>query len=238
MTKKKIETKSVKQNKKDEPLQEQKKDNKDIKADKALIFAIIILVGIFLIFIITIKNSVNNPIVEPPEELTVNYSGFTFQKIGNSWNTILNIAYGTDSKNFEVSFHYNPYQVEDIPTIKDLGNNSAPAYFLKRAQHVYITMDPEYPGGVILSGVEIAKILGNVYFKPVNATLTRPDPAGSHAQIITCENVTKSIGVVELRLGDETRIMVDKGCVIVQGTTVDELLRAAEKLSFELLKIM
>jgi hypothetical protein len=106
---------------------------------------------------------------------------------------------------------------------------------------VYITTEPNYPASVVLGGVEISKVMAIVSKSyetqmVIKSAMTKP---GNYSfPIATCENITATQRVIYLKLGNETKIDFDNGCVIVEGTDAIQLLRASERLAFEILRIL
>jgi len=227
----------VKKSKKKVSKKTKKSEKKDMETDKILVYGFIILLLIFGAFIIGVRFIKVQE--EAPQVEVKTYNGFVFEKYGNIWVTTIRMSdwlKGTE-RDYEILFHYTPDEVEHIPTIKNVRNESVTPNLFLDARKIYITTDPEYPAEVVLSGVEIAKIIGQVYEKQVKAAVTRPDNR-TEAPVITCDDLANLVRVIDLRLGNETKIFSEHGCIVVQGTDPGELLKAAERLTFELLKIL
>ena len=218
-------------------LTKKKSDKKEMEKDKILVYGLILLVLVFGAFIIGVRFIKVQD--ETPQIEVKTYNGFVFEKHGNIWVTTIRMSdwlKGTE-RDYEILLHYTPDEVEHIPTIKNTRNESVSPNLFLDARKIYITTDPEYPAEVVLSGVEIAKIIGQVYEKQVKAAVTRPDNR-TEAPVITCDDLANFVRVIDLRLGNETKIFSEHGCIVVQGTDPGELLKAAERLTFELLKIL
>ena len=209
---------------------------KEVK-DQSLLIGIIILIIIFGTVIFLIYNKTNNP--KEDEITVVEYNGFIFEKHGNFWVTLLTIEDQFDGwkRDYEFTFHYNPFEVEHIETMKNSRNETVTPNLFLNVQTIYLTTDPEYPAGVILGAVEIAKVLGNIYEKEVKSATTRPDNR-TDAPVITCEDIGPDQRVIQLILGNSTRIYNNKGCIIVEGTNTINVVKASERLAFEMLRIL
>jgi hypothetical protein len=206
--------------------------------NKVLIIFIFAIIGIFGIIWLVMLNAKPSPESLPAD--TVTYRQFVFFKSGNYWQSLVVIKnqMSGESAVYNISFHHTPYEVMNISSPVNSRNETvAPKILVNGARQVYLTMDPEDPSSVAISGVEIAKIIGRIYRIPLKASITRPNNK-TDAPIITCANVTGTSKVLLLKLGNETAIKEEMGCVVVEGTNPDELLRASEKLVFELLKIL
>ena len=201
--------------------------------DLYLLIGIIIIVAIFAIGIILARSSQNQGVAS----ITKEFKGFKFEKVGDVWVTLLKVQYGSTAKTYQILVHYTPDEVSGIETMKNSRNESVTPNLFLNVKNVYITTEPDYPAEVVLSGVEIAKIIGQVYEKEVRSALTRPDNR-SASPVITCGNTSSEIRVIYLKLGNSTKIYSDFGCIVVQGTDPVELLKASERLTFEMLKIL
>lgn len=212
------------------------KKEPSLKNDKLLLISILIIIGCILALILLPK-IINNGSEDKIE--SVEYNGFVFEKYGSVWVTNVQIkdyVRGWD-KLYEIYFHYTPQEVEYIPSLQNSNNDSTAPNLIMDANLIYITTDPNYPASVILGGVEISKILGNIYKKQVKSALTKPDNR-TNAPVKTCDDIGPGIRIIHLKLGNETRIYSDNGCVVVEGVTPLDVVKASEKLTFELLKIM
>jgi hypothetical protein len=212
-------------------------DNK-ISRDKVLIY---ILLGVLLVFGILAYSIMSNPKkIELPKNEIRTYNGYVFeQQEGQFWFTKLSIADKSKGwkRDYDMYFHYTPDQVEWIETMKDSKNNSvAPNLFLN-VDRVYITTDPDYPASVVLGGVEIAKVLGKIYDKEVKGAVTRYKN-NSAVPVITCDNINATQRIIMLELGNETKIYNSNGCIIVKGKDAFDLIKACERLTYEMLKIL
>ncbi len=213
-----------------------KEDKRDIGKDKVLIIGIVALLIIFGSLLAAIK-LFGKKEQEVLPEIKV-YNGFVFEKYENFWLTKVKTmdSYG-NTKEFDIMFHYTPYEVEYIPTEKNIRNETSTPYIFMNAKRIYVTTEPDYPSAVILGGVEIAKIISQIYGKEVKGALTK-EVENSNAPVITCGNLTDDQRVIYLQLSNETGIFNEYGCIVVKGTNTDELLKASERLAFEILKIL
>jgi len=214
-------------------MKSKKKEDPLTNKDKLVIVSIFIIAAIFGLILTSIKSN------EEPEIITKEYNGFVFTKVDKIWRTKLRLTDKWEgwTRDYEIFFHFTPDEVADVPSIHNTRNEStAPKVFLN-AKKIYITTDPKYPAEVVLSGVEIAKIISKVYEQQVEAATTKPDNR-TDAPVITCNDMDMDTRIIHLKLGEQTRIYSDQGCIVVEGTTPRELLRASEKLTYEMLKIL
>ncbi len=227
-------TKQQKKTPKQESKKKQEQKN-DLKKDSALLIGIFVVITVFGLVLFSMTTT-KNPV---PEIETVEYGGFIFEKQGPVWVTLLTVEDRVfeDPKHYEVFFHYTPYEVEHIETMRNSWNRSITPNLFMDARKIYITTDPGYPSGVILGAVEIAKILGKIYSKNVEAAITRPYNT-TDAPVITCDDIGPNVRVIHLNLGNSTRIYSNHGCIVVEGTNTEEVNMASERLAFEMLNIL
>lgn len=208
------------------------------KKDKYLLYSVI---AIFLIILAIfsfqyIYKYFNKEKQELPEIRV--YNGYSFVKIGNYWQTKIKTKSNIGEREYEIIFHFTPDEVEDIPTEKNIRNESITPFLFMNTEKIYITTNPDYPSSVVIGGVEISKIIGQVFRKKVMGALTKEVSNSNETPIITCDDINDNQRVIYLKLGNETKIYSDNGCIIVLGENPEMLLKASERLAFEILKIL
>jgi len=128
---------------------------------------------------------------------------------------------------------YDPKSVENITITKDIKNN------ILNKKSIYITVDPKSSSVPVIGAIEISEIisrkLGIFNKETVGATT---EYANNYTAVATCDNVTDEIGVIWLKLGPETRVFSENGCILVQGENEWEIVRAADRLIYQMLTIM
>lgn len=149
------------------------------------------------------------------------------------------------AKNYDYSLYYSPYDVEDL----DLEEGIAEKVISKG--YIYITQDPDLPsktdGRSNLAVRHIAQIVGTAdgpfyyglykintevaFTKHVKLNVSKSVP------IKTCDDANDEVAVIEVRLGNETKIYSEGECIIVEGTNEKEILMAADKLAYSLLGV-
>jgi len=113
--------------------------------------------------------------------------------------------------------------------------------------HVYITQDYETPNKTnqysILAVVDIGKILGKaeygIYKLNVQGALTTSSERSRELSVpeITCANVTSTVSVIYLTLGEENKVYSKDDCIIVEGRDAEGLTLAANKFAYYLLGV-
>ena len=95
-------------------------------------------------------------------------------------------------------------------------------------EKIWFTTDPDMPSSSTLAMGEIGRF---VTFMGVNTSfaLTRNS---TNIDQIDCTNATSSVRVIEIRLGNETRVYSEGYCIIVEGEDSENVIAAADRLTF------
>ena len=110
---------------------------------------------------------------------------------------------------------------------------------------IYITQNPRdnLTGATTVAAIEIDYFIDNEYLYniPVNSSFTETydDAVFAEVQVIkTCEDSNEETTVVWLRVGNETSVFEENGCLVVQGTDEMEIIAAADRLYLTMVGIM
>jgi len=135
---------------------------------------------------------------------------------------------------YDIPFLNQPYDLEDIQIEKNLKDK------LLTKQGIFLTLNPNSNSKSVLAAVEIARVLGTnsygVFKIPTQSATTIP--TNTSFPYITCANATKQIGVIQFFVGNKTRVGSIGECVYVEGKDYDELIKASDKLTLNLLGVM
>ncbi len=139
-------------------------------------------------------------------------------------------------KEYIYSFRNHPKDLEDLSFEPDLYN------FLKNNKITYVTGDVELgnmtSGTAVLSALSFEQIMTSqegIY--NFNITNTYTTYVRDTLPVITCVNVSSEIGVIYLKLGEESKVYAENKCIIIQGRGGNGLLRASEKFAYSLLGV-
>ena len=112
---------------------------------------------------------------------------------------------------------------------------------------LYITQDPDLANQTdsqsILSVVEINRVTGTadygVFKIPTLTAITRETERSKELALpfVTCANVTSSVGVLWLKLGDANRVYSDQGCVIIEAKNGEDILKLSDRFVYTLLGV-
>ena len=202
-------------------------ENKQKKESQRSAKILIAVLGIVIVAAITlfVSNSVSQQ-----NELMFEYNGFWFKKAQFDYQ--LQLFINQQSHPTLINIRHKPQEVEDIPIKGDIQG-------LKKKETIYVAIDPtaELTGKTTMAALEIDKFIDNefLYNIPVNSAFTKEHEEGV---VKTCSSVNDKEGVIILQLGASTEIREEKGCIIVESTDEDGLIRAADRLVFGLLDVI
>ncbi len=156
------------------------------------------------------------------------YNGYSFIKADGLWWTEMN-KFGTLLK---VPLHFGPRDVEDITITGTLN----PAF--NDGEKVYLAINPNvndkyYTLALSELSFNIVKGMDRV---PVGSC-TEEHWACDNRTIVDCANNPENKPVVELVLGEETRIDLKDTCIKIQGQGYD-LVRAANRILYQWYGVM
>ncbi len=136
---------------------------------------------------------------------------------------------------YDIRLRNDPKNLENITIEPNIKNK------ILSKQTIYFTIDPKENLTSIstIGAIEISNIINRrlgIFNKETLGATT--EFANNFTEVVNCNNITKTIGVIWLRRGPETKVFSEKDCVIVQGTDEWEIVRAADRLSAQILTIM
>ena len=200
--------------KKDFKKETKKKEEKD-SSIKYLIYAILIVIGLFLLFF-------NLGKILPKNETSYTYNGFSFAKYGDMWFT--QIQPPGQNKLYTIELRYSPRELEDIPII---GN---PELFMN-INTTYVSFNPEddelkYVGLATADlQMNLIKVLG---ITPIAAcSKNENNECPEDTPVKNCENTYAP--VILLQQDPVAFVEQKDNCLIIQGNNFD-LVKAADKL--------
>ena len=132
----------------------------------------------------------------------------------------------------ELNFRNDPKSVKDIPIDKGIRD------LILDKNVLYVTVDPELSVNSTMGVNGLFTSLRSFDLPNFRVDDGTTKFFRNSTKIITCENVTKTTTVLWLRLGQETKVFSEDGCIIVQGTEEWEIVKATDRLTYQLLTLM
>jgi len=167
------------------------------------------------------------------EPKSFSYNGFkVYEVLKDSFN--IEVFFANDPEPHYLSTRYNPKDLEYI----EIEGDKIREDVLKN--EIFIIMDPSHPNLTtksVVALVEISKVTSNKFLFNIPTTGAFTEKRGDNP-VKYCKDVTKKTAIIWLKLSNQTRIYSDDGCVMVEGTDEDELIKAGTKLTLKLLGVM
>ncbi|MDP2909089.1 MAG: hypothetical protein Q8N77_04765 [Nanoarchaeota archaeon] len=213
--------------------EEQKETKKEEKKIKVIVYSLVIILlafGFFAFFSQKIKHGTY--------QYAHGVETFDVQQIGTTKDGgityRIKIFVNNDPNPKYVYTRHEPAEMNGLKINPDVKQD------VITKKEAYVVIDPNdqrLMGKTTIAALEIDKFLDNSYlFKiPVKSAFTSKYEGDKERIIKTCSDATKDTAIIMLQLGEETAIKDEKGCVIIEGQTEDDLIKLADGLVFYLL---
>ena len=203
-------------------------EGKDNAGYVLLVFiGILLAAGIFIFF--------HDPVtaVEDNYQYSNGKTLFNVTKVSDT-ETFITLYVGKNEQPYAIDMRNDPLSLENI-TVEGMVNTR-----IYGDDIVYITINPNanLSAKTTIAALEIDKIIDNplLYNISVRSAMTLPNDYGYPVK--SCSDGTDTSTVIWLTLGSETTVYTENYCIVVVGTNEDELIRAADRLVYQLLGIM
>ncbi len=212
------------------------------KSTKKLLIAIGIVIAAFVLFIVAFRFTIylrgpTGQVVTIDEMHRMNlegkagennyvYNGFSFVYFNGAWYTQLQRG----DTVYDVPLHFGAREVEDILAIGELD----PGFGEGRV--VYISFDPT-DSHVGLAAIELSLNLGKGMDAITKSACDKAYDidACKERSVVTCNDKDKS--VIHLKQANETKIILNEKCVIIEGKGKD-LIRATDNVILHFYGVM
>ncbi|MGV8150712.1 MAG: hypothetical protein ACP5NV_03225 [Candidatus Woesearchaeota archaeon] len=218
-----------------------KENNEPKKDNKTLVLAaiIIIIVVAFAVFFYFLKADKETSEQYMRGDINIIYNYYKFSKLeDNKWYIDLSIR----KKPYIVPFYYTPFEVEDIyidnNTLATFGN------YLKENPGglLYISVNPNETSKIVISGVEIARLLGTKYeifkFDVRSAVHYKPYANFTDYPVATCTEALPKRMIIVLNITGRNEIITKGNCIMLNSVDANESVRVADYFSYRLLGII
>ena len=201
-----------------------KMSEKRITIMVVVIFLVIISTFYFFVFKETSEQDPNNYI----------YNDFRVIKSQNPNIVGYAIIGYLEDQPYQFNLRNDPIHTENI-TVQENARE-----ILLTKPKVYLTMAPNLTSKSVIAALEVANTISRklgIYNIETIGALTRPAP-NNPTEVITCDNITQKQNVILFKLGDETKVFLEGECIIIQGTNEWEIIRAADRLVYDVLEVI
>lgn len=162
------------------------------------------------------------------------YNGFTIYEMENNGLNIYQIQFFLEGSEqpFVINSRYSPERLEDIDVYGGLRGD-----IIKK--ELYVTMEPTLTGKATIAFAEINKYIENPFLfnLPTFPGLLK-EVEDNDLPKVSCEDVSESKAVIMFKIGEKNEVYNENGCVILEATNEDELIRVASRLTLTILGIM
>jgi hypothetical protein len=145
------------------------------------------------------------------------------------------VAY-LDEQPYHLQLRNDPKSTENI-TI-----NSEIKELILEKEAIFFTLDPNFNSVPVLGATEMANIFGTrlgIFNKRVFGAITKEADPPTGNIVVNCNNVSVKSNIVRLQVGDETKVYKEENnCIIVQGTDEWEIIRASDRLIYDVLGVI
>ena len=163
-------------------------------------------------------------------------SGLTFHIL-----TAQVIYDGQTHKEFKLPMRNDPKSVETIP-VQD-GVTEKILSYRDSDSKLYLTVDPGVDQKLVIAAFELSGVLGSgsqgVFKIPVRGAISASESTNETAvPLITCEDANETVGVIYFRESETNQVVLDNGCVMIEGNTPDNVIATTDKLIYSLLGVI
>ena len=124
-----------------------------------------------------------------------------------------------------VMFRSDPREIENITL-------EIESDLLKNITEIWVTTNPDYDSDAVIAAGEIGRLTAGVAI-PTDYALT--SEIGEFPKK-TCEDATESIRIIDIRLGNQTRVYAEDNCIIIEADTNKGMIEAADRLAYHWLE--
>ncbi|HLD16073.1 MAG TPA: hypothetical protein VJB94_05905 [Candidatus Nanoarchaeia archaeon] len=191
------------------------------KRVKYIFIGLFIFLAIILIFALVRQQTKVN-------ERFFDYNGFKVEKTIEGYKLGLYLNNAKDPVYLRI--REDPREIDNISIGSNVKND-----ILSKKQ-IYTVIDPEenLTGVTTLAALELDKVIDNPFLFniPLNSAFVKDF---KNYPVKNCQDVDETIGIIWLRLGEETKVYSENGCVFVEADKEENLVKAANKLDLVLL---
>ncbi|MEK6941062.1 MAG: hypothetical protein AABW49_04145 [Nanoarchaeota archaeon] len=188
----------------------------------------LVVVVLFLLFLGTVLVKQNLAI-----EGAYLYNDFKVQPVSNGKITTYRVEFIHNGNPYYLNSRNPPNLVDNISVIGNVKD-----YVLSK-EKIFVGInpfDPELRGLTALAGLSIDGFIESFFGIPVFSSFTEFDSKHPDIPVLTCDK-TKD-GLIILELANDTSVSLKNNCILVHGGNEIDIIRAVDRLNFELIGII
>lgn len=197
------------------------------RAKYLLIFFFVVFATFLIFYFLKAPNITNTGITG-----STTYNNFVVQKnkAGYGYQTKL---YIDDRGPYYINTAYSPDNIKGIAINFDIKG------FLREKQIAYVAIDPNQnlTGQTTVAAMELNNIIEPFFDMPVYSAFIKAYEKDKDYIIKTCPSQNNTEAIFLFRLGDETKILKDGNCIILQAEEQESLIKESDAIIFRLLGI-
>lgn len=197
------------------------KEDKIIKRVALILILILILSAIILVYFGKKRHG----------DAFFDYNGFEVRKTNTGYR--IKIFINENQQENYINIRHDPRDLESIYVEDKIKEG------IVNKDQIYVAVDPyeNLTSTATIAALEIDSKLDNPFLFniPVNSAFVKKY---GESVVKTCNDVNETVGVIWLRLGNETKVYSENKCIILEGPTELDLVMAADKLILVLLEII
>jgi hypothetical protein len=233
-----VELGNIELKKKEEPQVDKSKVKTDVSKTEKKIGIVMVAMFLFLILLVVFVVRLNQGGIE---RVYFEYKGIDFTPSKTGVGFDMKFFVGDAQYPTLMTVRNDPRELENISI-----NGDGIREVFSDKSIIYITEDPfdNLTGRTLVAANELAMPFSLLFQMEVNKTVTRTseelDIPLEEQTVKVCSDSDENTQVILLRLGAETAVFEEDGCIVVQGGNNDEMeiIRAADRLYLTLLGIM
>jgi hypothetical protein len=159
------------------------------------------------------------------------YNGFSVVLMDKLWWSEIKVM----NETIAVPLHFGPKDVEEVKISGTLDKEN-----FNKGQKIYIAINPEVESPhYTLATSELAHNIAQGVMRVPEAACTKEDLACENRTIISCENNSGNLPVIELAgsLDNETKIEYSGSCIKLSGNEY-EIVKATDRILYKWYKVM
>ncbi|MBS3162316.1 hypothetical protein J4467_00140 [Candidatus Woesearchaeota archaeon] len=204
-----------------------------MKEDNKTVYVILVLVGCLIGFGAFVFFNEPNTYVEDNYVYSNGEQMFNVTKVDAN-ESYVQLYVGDGETPYLIALRNDPVSLEDIQVEGVLNTR------IYNDEQIWLTINPNanLSSKTTVAVLEVDKIIDNdnLYGIPANAAMTMENDY--NYPVKSCYDGTDKSTVIFFTLGSETKVYTDEYCIIIVGTTEDEIIRAADRFVLTLLGVM
>jgi len=162
-------------------------------------------------------------------------NGYTFVEADGVWYTQLYVLEGNEKIGTTINFplRFDPISTLNVSLVGDFKET------ILESEEVFLTMDPNASSIISLGHIEMANLLGQRYrIFNIKTQGAYTEYVGDDILVMNCDDANETTTVIYAKVSDRDWVSIDGGCVTIEGRTEWDVVRAEERLIYDLVGVV